>query len=495
MKAPVERLIYHRMPKMLPNIFVNKIEKSKNMKKQVMVFLAILMILGYGCAQPVTEVQQQSEEPQVASQEAAEEPEPMQESQPAEEIKKEQTIAQEPIIAEPEPAAEEEPKYEIFNPSLTYPGAYNGPLYGTSEQVGSASMDSYFKLLDRNGINFFIGMFGISGEPAADTLVSDQGLGEVIAAAQKHPHRVVPFFNPGIGGEEVEQYLGEELTGMYKSTLAASQKIAGTGFIRGFGEVETQEWSVRHNDPKIIQLIDIAQKNDINFMFHPVANKIDEVEKIIEAYPDTIFLIHLYREDLSKSMDKLIKILREHDNLYFSMDAAHMLFVNSLGGDLIYVYDSTDKQSSINQFISTFDSREKSMLTDAIKAYKPLVDAVPGKVMWGTEIGPEYAFDPKVFDRAVKISRFVIAGFAPEHQEAVGYKNALRVFGQGVVADSSIKVLDTSSWQDCTVAQMDACDNLCDLPDSDFLTPVQESCYQNCLIGKQCREVVETDVG
>ena len=110
------------------------------------------------------------------------------------------------------------------------------------------------------------------------------------------------------------------------------------------------------------------------------------------------------------------------------------------GNDIIYTYDSENKESSIKRFISTVDSKEKNIIIDAITAYKPLVDAVPDKVMWGTEIGPEYAFDPEVFDRAIKISRLVIAGFDEEDREAVGYKNALRVFGQGVVANPNIKV-------------------------------------------------------
>src|SRR3989344_1210387 len=393
------------------------------------------------------------------------------------------------VVEETKPA---EPEYSITLPKLKYEGAYNGPLYGTSEQVGSASMDSYFKLLDQNGINFFIGMFGISGEPSADTLVSDTGLGEVIVAVQKHPQRVIPFFNPGIGGEEVEKYLGEQLTGMYTKTLAASQKIVGKEFIRGLGEVETQEWTARHNDARVLQLINLAQKNDINFMFHPVASKISDVEKIIEAYPDMTFLIHMYREDLDDSMTQLIKILKEHDNLYFSMDAAHIIHID---GDAIYDFDSTNKQSSISEFVSYYDSKENIMINNAIKAYKPLVDAVPDKVMWGTEIGPEYAFDSKVFDRAIKASRFVIAGFDKEHQEAVGYKNALRVFGQGVVVDANIKVLDTSSWPDCTEDQVRDCDTSCETPDSEVLTAEQDACFQNCLIGKQCKEVVEMDVG
>ncbi len=466
------------------------------MKKSryLLIFLLLSAFIAIGCAAQQAPIEKASE-PLIEDvpQETVEAPETIQEQQPAKEIIEKPIIAEEPVIAELEPVAEKKEEFQIFDPVLTYDGAYNGPLYGTSEQVGSASMDSYFELLDRNGINFFIGMFGISGEPSADTLISDQGLGEVIDAAQKHPYRIIPFFNPGIGGEEVEQYLGEELTGMYTNTLAASKTIAGNGFIRGFGEVETQEWSVRHNDPKVIQLIEIAKNNGINFMFHPVATKIDDVEKIVEAYPDTVFLIHMFREDLAKSTSKLIKIMQEHDNIYFSMDAAHIIHDNNM--DIIYDYDSPNKQSSINKLVSTFDSKEKIMTKSAIQAYKPLVDAAPDKVMWGTEIGPEYAFDPKVFDRAVKISRFVIAGFDEEDREAVGYRNALRVFGQGVVADLNIKVIDTRSWPDCTDSQMGSCDTSCETPDSEFLTPEQEACFQNCLIGIQCKEVIEMDVG
>lgn len=410
----------------------------------------------------------------------------MEEAQEVAEVKEKVTTEQ-PIL--PEPAQ----KRNLIFPTLTYDGAYNGLLYGTSEQVGSASMDTYFKLLDNNGINYFIGMFGIEGEPSANKLTSDEGLGEVIDAAQKHPYRIIPFFNPGIGGEEVEKYLGNELTGMYTKTLAASKQVAGKNFIRGLGEIETQEWSVRHNDQKVLQLVNLAKNNNIHFMFHPVASKADDVKKIIEAYPNTIFLIHLYREDLEDAKNTWISMLKEHDNLYFSMDAAHIIHVNNM--DIIYDYDSVDTALSIKKLVATYDSKEKSLVDEAIRAYKPLVDAAPDKIMWGTEIGPEYAFDPQVFDRAVKASRLVIAGFDQEHQEAVGYKNALRVFGEGVAADVSITVLDTRSWLDCSDSQMSACDESCEIPDSDVLTKEQEACSQNCLIKQQCKEVVEMDVG
>lgn len=459
--------------------------------------LLLALIVFFGCTSIIRYPDTNAEAQNVAKQESV----PVQERMKDQETKEATRTMEESeeeqltnVTKESYQTVEKKEEFKIFNPAITYQGAYNGPLYGTSEQVGSAPMDLYFENLDRNGINFFIGMFGISGEPNAHFLGSDQGLGEVIYAAQKHPQRIIPFFNPGIGGEEIEQegYLQTKLFGWYKNTLTASQKIAGKDFIRGFGEVEMQEWRVRHNDPKIIELIELAKANEISVMFHPVASKISDVEKIVEAYPNIIFLMHMYREDLEKSKPELIDMLKEHDNLYFSIDAAHIIHIDR---DVIYDFDSPNKESSIERFVSYYDSNEKTITDNAIKAYKPLVDAAPDKIMWGTEIGPEYAFDPTVFDRAIKASRFVIAGFKTEDQEAVGYKNALRVFGKGVVADPSIRVLDTSSWRECTDAHVSDCDRSCGIPDSDSLTPEQDACFLNCLIDKQCKEALELDIG
>ncbi len=416
---------------------------------------------------------------------------------PAEATEPESDAESQPA-SEPEVPTEETPEeeFEIFQPMLTYEGAYNGPLYATSEQIGSTSMDAYFENLDRNGINFFIGMFAIFGVPEEDSLVSHKSLGYIIAAAQKHPYRIVPFFNPGIGGEEIEEeaILNKGWYEWYEGSLEGTQTIAGTDFIRGFGEVETQEWSVHHNDPKIMKLIELAEQNNISFMFHPVASKMGDVEKMVQAHPNTIFLIHLYREDLEKSESQLIELLQTYDNLYFSMDAAHIIHIE---GDAIYDFDSTDKERSIKDFVAYYDSKEKAIVRNAIEAYKPLVDAAPDKILWGTEIGPEYAFDPQVFDRAVKASRLVIAGFDEENQEAVAYKNALRVFGEGVVVDSTINVIDSSEWPQCTPSEINTCEDTCDAfyGDEDLESPEGETCFTRCEISFECYEKPEADIG
>src|SRR3989338_7732016 len=305
------------------------------MNKTVAAVLIMAVLFIYGCAQP-PEAEQQPIEPEAAqegnSQQTIENTtEAQEETQETitEKIHEPEKTTTEEIQKQEEvktPEKQEEEAFQIFNASLTYPNAYNGPLYGTSEQVGGTGMDSYFELLDENGINYFIGMFAIFGEQGAGILTSDQNLGNVIRAAQRHPKRIIPFFNPGIGGEEIEEegLLKTSLLGWYNGTIWSSRGIVGDSFIRGFGEVETQEWSARHNDPKIIELIELAEGNGIGFMFHPVASKMGDVEKIIEAYPETVFLIHMFREDLDKGREQLIRMLKEHGNLYFSMDAAHI---------------------------------------------------------------------------------------------------------------------------------------------------------------------------
>ena len=378
-----------------------------------------------------------------------------------------------------------EEAFKIIYPELIYEGAYNGPLYATSEQVGEGyPIDKYFSNLNKNGVNWLIGFYTFSGEPKENNLIKENGLGYVISVVQKYPRRVVPFYNPGFGGEEVEPLVGEELTAIYSRNLAATKSIVGNNFINGLGEIETQEWGIAHNNPKVIQLFDLAESNNINFMLHPVASKIDQIDQIAKAYPNQKIIIHMYREDLDNGESKVIKILQENENIFYSIDAAHIAYSNKR--DIVYEYEKSTIEESKSAFISDFDSNYNKILNDAVSDYKPLVEAVPNKVMWGTEAGPVYTFEPEVYDRLIKISREFIGKMPPEHQELLGYKNALREFGEGIIFEEEIEFIDTKLWAECTDAEINECDGQCEIPDADVLTAEQESCFEECLIAKQC---------
>jgi len=391
-------------------------------------------------------------------------------------------------IEEAQPEIETE--LELIYPKLTYPNAYNGPLYATSEQVGNnAPTEQYWENLDRNGVNYLIAFFQIYGEPSEDILMSSRNLGYVLDWVEKYPYRVIPFFNPGLGGDDVESLVGDELTSMYSGTLQASKNIVGDDFIKGFGELETHMWDMRHDDPKFMQMVSLADDNKLFVMFHPVPEKINDVTTIIETYPDTTFFIHMYHEDLSSVREELIDIMETHDNLYFSIDVAHILHHN--GHDILYTYNEENKDNAKNRFISTFDSDYQDMLDRAVETYKPLVDAVPDKVMWGTETGPLFNWEPEVYDRMIKISRLFIGELDTGHQEAVGYKNALRLFGEGVKLDLEIDVIDASSWPICTSSQRDRREEECET--TDYIVEV-EACRELLLVQQECIEEIEESI-
>ena len=374
---------------------------------------------------------------------------------------------------------------EIIEPELTYTDAYNGTLYATSEQIGDDTpIEDYMENLDRNGVTWLLPFFTFESEPDEDTLVIHEGLGYAINAAQLYPGRIFPYYNPGMGGEEIEDegLLGDELTGLYEDNLVAAIDIVGDNFFQGLGELETMDWSVAHNSDEVLSIIDVADDNGINAMLHPVASKIDQVEDIIQTYPDMTFLIHLYRDDLADSLDELIDMMESHDNLYFSIDAAHIAHSNNQ--DILY------DAGSASRFISLFDEDYDEMLDDAIDDYRELVESVPDKVMWGTEAGSAYAFDPDVYDRLIKISREFIGAMDEEYQEGLAYKNALRVFGDGVTVSDEIEVYDTSDWDDCSEELINSCDSECAIGYGD----IDESCFEECVFENQCLDSeVEND--
>ncbi len=395
-------------------------------------------------------------------------------------------------VTEQEETADTPVQYSIILPTLTYLGAYNGPLYATSEQIGdNYPIGKYMANLDRNGVNWFIGFFTFD-KPQEGFLSTSNGLGYVITAVKRYPGRIIPYYNPGLGGEEAEPLVGDKLTAQYSATLGVVKEIAGDGFIQGLGEIEAQEWGVAHNNPKVLQLFDLAKVNGIDAMFHPVASKIAQVGQIAEAYPSMKFIIHMYRSDLSKSRSQLIEILKTHDNIFYSIDAAHVAHYD--GMDIVYDLEKSTIQASKSAFISEFDSKYDSMLSAAVSAYKPLVEGAPDKVMWGTEMGPDYSYEPEVYDRMVKISRELIGKMGPEHQEGLGYKNALRVYGEGLVFTTDVTVFDTSSWPICTGSQMSSCDLQCGIAESQLDTdPEAEKCFQTCLVTIPCIDNFEED--
>ncbi len=391
------------------------------MKKEAVVIIIVAIILLAGCAaqeSPSDKIIPEEIEPQ------RENIEQIEEIQPAE-VVTEDIVEQAPDMpSAEEPGQSEEEPFPLIYPILTYPNAYNGPLYATSEQIGdSAPMDKHFQNMDRNGVTFMIAFFGIELE------FIEEGLLFALQSVRAHPHRIIPFFSPGMGSDETRPLVGERLTTMYKDTLSEIKEKAGQDFIHGFGEIEQYAWDIQPNDPKLLQLYDLAQENNLQVMFHPAVGQSAGVKALIEKYPGTTFLIHMFPEDFDKDRQKYIELLKTHNNLYFSVDVDHMMFEGQTG--LLYKFEDESVENAKKKFIAEYDRTEQQLLDSAFQRYKPLIEAVPDKVMWGTEGGTDYVYEPEVYDRMIKFTRLFIGKFKLEVQEKFAYKNALRVFGEG----------------------------------------------------------------
>lgn len=327
-------------------------------------------------------------------------------------------------VSSPTPE-EMEPAVEIFQPQLTYPDAYNGPLYATSEQIGDSAPLSHMQNLRRNGVNFMIAFFSIELDPTEEIDLDIEYAKKVVRSA---PGRVIPFFSLGLPAEETKPLVGERLTTRYRETLAAAQQQAGEDFIHGFGEIEQYAWNIQPNDQKMLQLFDLAAEHNLAVMFHPAEGQANGVKAVIERYPDTIFLIHMFPEDFDRDRQSYTNILKTHNNLYFSVDVDHMMFDGDTG--LLYKYEDEPVGTAKAHFIANYDQSEQQLLNSAVGRYKLLIESVPDKVMWGTEGGTDYVYEPEVYDRMIKFTRLFIGKLKPEVQPEFAYKNALRVFGE-----------------------------------------------------------------
>ena len=148
----------------------------------------------------------------------------------------------------------------------------------------------------------------------------------------------------------------------------------------------------RVNSRELMEIYDLAKEKNIWVMFHPNAGEVSRVKEVIEKYPDIKFLIHMFRTDFKTDRDAYINLIKTHDNLFFSVDVDHMMFLPKEGVGMLYQYEENRVKDAAFFFVAGFNevdevsARYLSLVNSAIVDYKPLIEAVPTKVMWGTEM-------------------------------------------------------------------------------------------------------------
>lgn len=309
-------------------------------------------------------------------------------------------------------------------PAITEPGAYNGTLYTVSEKLGSEfTVDPYMEGLNRNGVSWTAVYFGVEGN------IGDNSVDFMKQVLARYPGRIAAFYSTGIGGESEGQAAGEKLTKQYTKAFEDIEKAIGSRAVAGIGEIEITAWPVSANDPKVKDLISFAAENSLVVMIHPKRGQLKEFGELIKAYPQTSFLMHHFRNDFTLERQQILALMKEHNNLLYTIDADHLMFSDRDKIGLLYKYQETNQDEAVAGFVADFDFMFNELVTQSVQDYSPLVEVFPNRVMVGTEMSTDYNFAPPVYDRTIKILRHFIGKLPPEHQEAIAYKNAKHYLG------------------------------------------------------------------
>ncbi|HIH15424.1 MAG: hypothetical protein QT08_C0017G0043 [archaeon GW2011_AR17] len=331
----------------------------------------------------------------------------------------EEIVEEEPEVQEEEiiPAAE---KFELFNPEITYKNFYNGPLYNANKEWNTSSA-ALFEKEEENGINFML------------VQTSEEDTESLKGIIQENPSQIILMINPGLATEKAKQALfNDELPQKYKDAEKDARGVFGEGSITGLGRLEFSSWNVQTTNYKIQELYNFAEEKKYLLFLEINAGEAqrDEFEETLIEYPNTTFLIHIEAKEFQSNEQKIRELMQKYENIYLIIDANDILYDGQQG--LFETYKTKKNEEAKELFIEEFDTSYERYITDANQRYTTLIETLPNKVLWSFEMGPEYNYDPEIYDRAIKVSRGFISTLNTEYQEGIAYKNAVEILGKGI---------------------------------------------------------------
>ena len=316
---------------------------------------------------------------------------------------------------------------------------YKGPLFdahahlvGTKDREHNAAQDNrvhinpqtaekFFAIMDKENIIGLIGFLPVEhdyfvGNDEFNRPYQDQTL----AVVNRCDNKLIPFLHP------------QSLTGIPPKTDSHNllklidQNFRGNPIpFRGIGEIHsggilTDSYAdMRLVDPAMLELYDYAADNDLIVMIHPELSHIADVHGALDHNLKTIFLLHGMVDTSESIAEELETLFQEHENLYFSVDA-----------NLIPEYGLHNSQvKNKEHFLANLHSKGMyyRLLASALVTWKPIMEAYPTRIMWGTDLIYSWNFEPDVMHEIARFSRDFIAGLDPEVQERFAYRNAIEM--------------------------------------------------------------------
>jgi len=327
---------------------------------------------------------------------------------------------------------------------ISFPTAeerYSGPLFdahahlvGTEDREHNAAEDNrvhinpetaekFFATLDKENIIGLIGFLPVEHEYFVGNDRFNRPYQEqTLSVVNRCDNKLIPFLTPS-------SLIGiPPKTDSHKLLKLIDQNIRGNPIpFRGIGEIHsggilTDSYAgMRLVDPAMFELYDYAAANDLIVMIHPELSHIEDVHRALDHNPNTIFLLHGMVDTVETVAEELETLFREHQNVYFSVDA------QLIPGYGLHNSQIKDKE----HFLANLHSQPMyyRLLASALVYFKPIIDAHPTRMMWGTDLIYSWNFEPEVIHELTRFGRDFIAGLDPEVQERFAYKNAVEMLG------------------------------------------------------------------
>ena len=174
-------------------------------------------------------------------------------------------------------------------------------------------------------------------------------------------------------------------------------------------------------DPAMLDLYDYAAANDLIVMIHPELSDMEDLHGTLINNPNTIFLLHglVNSAERAPIAEELETLFWEYQNVYYSVDAALMEGYSLLD----------DRIKNKEQFVANLHSKPMyyRLLASALVFWKPIIEAYPTRMMWGTDLFYWWQFEPDVIHELTQFGRDFTASLDLEVQERFAYRNAVEM--------------------------------------------------------------------
>ena len=289
--------------------------------------------------------------------------------------------------------------------------------------INPKTAEKFFATLDMENVIGLIGFLKVIHE----NFVSDDSWNrpyqeQTLSVVNRCDNKIIPFLHPyshiGIPpkehGDRLSKLIGQNIRGN-------PIPFRGIGEIHSGGILTDSYAEMRLVDPAMLDLYDYAAANDLVVMIHPELSQIEDVHRALNHNPNTIFLFHGLVNTVETVTEELETLFREHQNVYFSVDA------NLIPGYSLHHPQIKNKE----HFLANLRSQRMyyRLLASALVTWKPIIEAYPTRMMWGTDLIYSWNFDPDVIHELTRYGRDFITGLDPEVQERFAYRNAVEMLG------------------------------------------------------------------